>query len=147
MNVSTKGRYGVRFMMDLAMHCEGGNIKLKDVSARQHISEKYLWQVVNPLKKAGLVFSTSGPGGGYVLARDAGAITLLDVLRVLEGDSTLVNCADQSGACERGDVCAARLVWREIGDRIAAELDAITLRALAARQQELESGAVLNYVI
>ena len=87
MKLSTKGRYGLRAMIDLASHEEEGAVSIASISERQNISESYLEQLVRPLRKAGFIESVRGAGGGYVLAKPADSISVGDVLRVLEGDS------------------------------------------------------------
>ena len=95
MKLSTKGRYGVRLMFDLALHYGEGTVSLKDVAKRQGISEKYLWHLIPPLKNAGLINSTRGSQGGYVLAKPPHLISLKEILLVLEGSMCLVDCTEQ----------------------------------------------------
>lgn len=147
MRISTKGRYGVRFLMDLADPERRGNVTLREVSDRQAISEKYLWQVADPLKKAGLIRAVAGPGGGYTLARAATSITLRDILAVLEGDNALVACPDEPPASSRSNAVAAREMWKEVDEKLAAVLDSITLADMAEKQIALDQGAVRGYCI
>ena len=147
MKVSTKGRYGVRFLMDLVTHNETKNVTLKEVAERQSISEKYLWQVVTPLKKAGLIRAVAGPGGGYTLAKPPAAITLNDILDVLEGGSALVDCHTEPSVCVRSNICAAREVWKEVADKIAEVLTSITLGDMAEKQRAMSEAEFLNYSI
>jgi Rrf2 family protein len=147
MRVSTKGRYGVRFMMDLANHAKEGNVTLREVSRRQAISEKYLWQVVNPLKKEGLIRAVAGPGGGFTLARSPTAITLGDILAILEGEVSLVSCTDEPAACSRGNACAAKEVWKEVGRELTETLASITLADMAEKQRSMEQRVVKEYCI
>ncbi len=147
MKISTKGRYGVRFLMDLARH-NSGNVTLKDISARQDISEKYLWQVVNPLKTAGLIRSASGPHGGYALAKPPESITLREILAVLEGDSNIAPCIQEPSACKRGNACAAHQIWKELDLQIASAMESVTLHQMAEKQRVLtESSFSSNYSI
>jgi len=147
MKISTKGRYGVRFMMDLASHEKKGNVTLREIARRQAISEKYLWQVVSPLKKEGLIRAVAGPGGGFTLARPSKGITLGDILAVLEGDSAVVACIDDPAACGRSNACAAREVWNEVGRRFGEVLASITLADMAEKQRSREQGALKEYCI
>ncbi|MBM4143922.1 MAG: Rrf2 family transcriptional regulator [Lentisphaerae bacterium] len=147
MKVSSKGRYGVRFMMDLATHEKEGNVTLREISRRQAISEKYLWQVVNPLKKEGLIRAVAGPGGGFALARAPAAITLGDILGVLEGDSALVACTDEPAACPRSNACAAREVWKEVAQKLTGILASITLAGMVERQRAMEQRSAKEYCI
>ena len=147
MKISTKGRYGVRFLMDLAVNNSTGNVTLKEVAARQEISEKYLWQVASPLKAAGLIRAASGPGGGYALARTPEDITLREILAVLEGDSGLVPCAGAPSVCPRGNECAAREIWREVEKKVGRVLDSFTLGDMAERERSLARYAFPCYEI
>ena len=103
MKISTKGRYGLRTLMDISVHQVKGPVNLSDIADRQGISAKYLWQIVNLLKTAGFVRGTRGPKGGYILIRDPADITMLDVIQVLEGPISLVECVDDPEFCERMD--------------------------------------------
>lgn len=137
----------MRFMIDVALHQDGGPVSLKDVAARQELSEKYLWQVLAPLKAAGLVSSVRGAGGGYVLARPAREITLRDIVGTLEGEDLVMGCAGDPGACGRSGECVARDVWRDLAARIAEWLEAITLEELVEKQKANEQVAVPTYSI
>jgi len=147
MRVSTKGRYGVRFLMDLALHEGQGNVTLRQVSRRQGISEKYLWQVVNPLKKAGLIRAVAGPGGGFALSRAPTAVTLGNILDVLEGDSRPAACADGDDADRRGNARAAREVWKEVFQKLNEALASITLADMADKQRAMDQRSVREYCI
>ncbi len=147
MRFPTKVRYGLRFLMDLALHEHAGNIKLKDIALRQGISEKYLWQVVTPLKSAAMIRTSAGPGGGYQLAKPAHTITLREILIILEGDGGGIDCTAEPDACARSTTCAARQAWTELDNAINRTAQGITLSSLVAKQRDLESGAALNYMI
>lgn len=145
MKLSTKGRYGVRLMMDLADHYNQGTIALKDIAFRQDISEKYLWQLINPLKNAGLISSTRGAQGGYCLTEPPERITLKDILIVVEGPLSLVDCTRKPAVCDRSYRCAARDVWAEVSEKMAEMLDSFTLKHLIDRQNRKEQ--VFSYDI
>ena len=145
MKLSTKGRYGVRLMVDLAMHYGEGPILLKEIAERQDISEKYLWQLIAPLKHAGLLNSMRGAHGGYLLAKAPAQITLKDIVTVVEGSLCLVDCVDQPAACPRTETCATREVWREVSAKILQTLEAFTLENLV--EQQTRKANTLNYVI
>ena len=132
MKLSTKGQYGVKAMFDLAMRYGSGPVSLKTVAEGQNISENYLEQLISGLKKAGLVESVRGSQGGYSLARDPAEITVGDVIRVLEGPITFVDCAPEGGTpgCCRADACVTQKVWAKMRDSIAGLLDSITLADL-----------------
>lgn len=146
MRVSTKGRYGLRVLLDIAMHPDESVI-LRDISRRQGISEKYLWQVIHPLKAAGFVNSLRGAKGGYVLAKNPAEITVLDVIATLEGPISIVDCLAESESCERGGECVTRDVWKKVEDGIKEIMRGITLADLVRKQRESRDQSVLSYAI
>jgi Rrf2 family protein len=135
MKLSTRGRYGVRLMQDLALRYGEGPILLKDIAQRQEISEKYLWQIINPLKTAGLVNSLRGAHGGYILGKAPEAISLKEILQVLEGSLCLVECVDNPSLCERAPSCISRDIWEEASKNMQQTLEDTTLAAMVARQK------------
>jgi len=135
MKLSTRGRYGVRFMVDLAGHYGKGPILLTDIVARQNISQKYLGHLIRPLKAKGLINSQRGIKGGYVLAKPPAEITLKDVIEVVEGSLCLVDCVENSSACERAATCVFRDVWGETSRTIAKTFASMTLSHLVERQE------------
>ena len=136
MKLSTRGRYGVRLMLDLALRYGEGPILLKDIAERQGISEKYLWQLINPLKTTGLVNSLRGAHGGYVLGKAPESISVKEILQILEGSLCLVDCVDDPSFCERSSSCIARDVWREASKNLRQTLENTTLAAMVSRQKE-----------
>ena len=145
MKISTKGRYGLRTLMDIAIHQAQGPVNLNDIAERQSISAKYLWQIVNLLKTAGFVRGMRGPKGGYILLRDPAQITLLDVIQVLEGPVSLVECVDDPHFCDRADKCVAHSIWEEASQTIRGALNNITLAEILRRHAG--SGVSGQYVI
>ncbi|MBM3237603.1 Rrf2 family transcriptional regulator [Candidatus Poribacteria bacterium] len=135
MKLSTKGRYGVRLMIDLALHYGEGPILLKDIARRQEVSEKYLWNLTMPLKIAGLINSTRGPQGGYTLAKQPSEINLKEIVRVLEGPLCIVECVDNPSLCKRSQTCIARDVWSDISDKISQTLESITLQDMVEKKK------------
>ena len=134
MKLSTKGRYGARLMMDLALHYGDGPIALKEIAKRQGISEKYLWQLIVPLKIAGLVSSARGSQGGYVLSKNPSEITLKDIINILDGPLCIVDCVDKPEICERSKSCVTRNIWAEVSDKISEILGSITLQDMIEKQ-------------
>lgn len=132
MRFSTRGRYGVQIMVDLAQHSAEGPISLKSVADRQKLSEHYLEQLVPELRKAGLVKSIRGAQGGYILAKKPEDIYIGDVIRVLEGPIAPVECNNQSGVdcCEKTEFCVTREVWVKVRDSINDVVDSISLADL-----------------
>ena len=143
MLISTKGRYALRFLLDLAMHSEGKPVRVKDVSIRQEISDKYLEQVVATLTKAGFVRSIRGPQGGYLLSHDPSWYTMGKILRLTEGSLSPVACLDDpEQPCRRSDICATLDVWKQLSDAINQVVDHVTLADLV-RDQISKTGASL----
>lgn len=129
--ISTKGRYGLRLMVDLAVHYQQGLVPLKEIAVRQDLSEKYLEQIMMQLNRSGLVRSVRGAQGGYTLAMDPASITVGAVLRVMEGSLTPVDCVSgDSPGCARMDQCVTAEVWRRLDAAIAGVVDSITLADL-----------------
>ena len=136
MKLSTRGRYGVRAMLELAMNAGKGPVPLRDLASRQEISAKYLEQLLIPLKSAGLVKSVRGARGGYLLAGSAEKITLYDVVRSLEGPLAPVECVEDPEYCDRVGGCTVHLIWGEMGKMLVDFLTSITLTDLVHRQEE-----------
>ncbi len=132
MKISTKTRYGMRFMIDLAQHGGAGCVALKDVAARQGISKKYLEQVVAPLAGADLLRVTRGQAGGYELARPAEEITLADGVSASEDGLELLDCMSGLFACERQEGCLSQRIWGGLQQAMYDYLDGITLADAAA---------------
>ena len=130
MMISTKGRYGLRLMLDLAT--EGGErpVPVKEIAKRQNISEKYLEQIISPLSKAGLVKSIRGAQGGYILTRPAAEITAGDILRAAEGPLAPVECCDRG--CDRSDGCITFGLYKKIQDAVDSVVDSVTLADMLA---------------
>ena len=129
MKLSTKGRYGLRALIDLAQYSTEAPVSITSISARQDLSERYLEQLMSMMKKAGLVKSVRGAGGGYVLAKDMAEISVGDVLRALEGSLEPVECAglEPDGGCKAADYCVTKYVWQRINDSISQTVDEIRL--------------------
>ena len=134
MRLSTVGRYALRAMVDLALHAGEGPVLRKEIAARQEISMQYLSRLLLRLKKAGLVDSVKGPGGGYLLTRDAAQIRAIDVLRGVEETVTPVFCVDAEGefTCPRVDGCPTHWLWMRLDQAIFEVLDSVTLADLCA---------------
>jgi Rrf2 family protein len=135
--MSTRGRYGVRLMVALALNYGNGITLLRDVSRREGISEKYLGQIIIPLKNAGLVTSQRGSHGGYALAQPPEAVTVKDVVEAIEGKIAAVLCVNDPQACARATSCVATRVWKKLSEDIERSLSTFTLSALARQAREL----------
>ncbi len=146
MKLSTRVRYGVRLMVELAERYGEGPVFLKDIAAVQGISEKYLSLIVIPLRSAGLVYSARGANGGYTLSRDPKTITLKDVVVILEGEPCLVDCVRDPSVCNRTSRCSSRGVWQRVGDRISEALSEVSLAQMVKGSFEKKHQAI-NYEI
>lgn len=137
MKISTKGRYAVRIMLDLALNNTGESIRAKDIAERQGISEKYLEQIIAVLNRAGYVKSVRGAQGGYHIAGDPKEYTVGMILRLTEGDMAPVACLE-SGApeCGRRGTCEALEVWQELYEAINHVIDNVTIADLVKRSQK-----------
>lgn len=142
MKLSTRGRYGLRAMIDMAQNQDKSPMATRTIAAREGLSERYLEQLMVPLKRAGLVKSVRGSQGGYILARDPRDITAGDVIRVLEGPIAPVDCVSEASpeACTRSDYCVTRTLWTKVRDSIAEVLDSYTLADLAEESRQASPG-------
>lgn len=129
MKISTKGRYALRLMLDLALNGQGQPAALRDVAGRQDISEKYLEQLVAPMTRAGLLKSVRGASGGYLLTRSPADYTVGEILRTQEGSLAPVECADGQ-ACARSGQCVTVDLWRRVKEAVDGVVDATTLQDL-----------------
>ena len=138
MKISTKGRYALRLMLDIALHSSGAAVPLRDVAQRQEISDKYLEQIVTQLSRAGLVRSVRGAGGGYLLTREPSEYTVGEILRTLEGNLAPVSCADSDDVCRcsRADRCVTVEIWRDIQAAVSGVVDHLTLADLVERYHQ-----------
>lgn len=137
MKISTKGRYAIRLMLDLATNSCGKPVSLNDIAARQQISEKYLEQIISVLNKAGYVRSIRGPQGGYLLVKEPKEYTVGMILRSTEGDLAPVSCVGNGAVeCDRADSCVTVRIWQKINDAVDNVVDNITLADLVDWQNE-----------
>ena len=131
MRISTKGRYALRLMLDLAIHDDGRYIKVKEIAARQGISDKYLEQIIIVLSRAGYVKSVRGAQGGYRLAKRPEQYTAGMILRLTEGDLAPVPCLlEEQNECERADRCATLELYKRLDSAIRSVIDQMTLADL-----------------
>lgn len=135
MKISTKGRYALRLMLDLAINYTGEYISIKNIAARQDISEKYLEQIITQLNRAGYVRSVRGAQGGYMLAKAPSELTVGMILRQMEGSLAPVRCLEEE-SCDMASRCVTQEVWAKIQEAVEDVVDHITLADLVARYQE-----------
>ena len=147
MRVSTRGEYGVRAMLDLALHYDLGATSLRTVAQRQEISASYLEQLIGVLRKAGLVVSVRGAQGGYRLAGPPGEIKIGDIMRAVEGPIGPAECVDEeAGAgCRQAPYCVTRMLWEKLRDSMIAVLDSTTLEDLCGQAKTMTAGAPRSF--
>ena len=145
MKLTTKSRYGVRAIFDIAYHAGGMPAQIKDIAERQRVSARYLEQIFQKLKKAGVLGSKRGPKGGYFLLKEPKDITVYDIIACAEGPIELVFCVAETpdgepcGAplCEMREQCVARPLWKEMGDQIADVFNRTTIQDLCRRAEDM----------
>ena len=146
MKLSTRTRYGVRLMVALALNYGKEPVFLKDIAKGENISEKYLSLIIIPLRGVGLVNSIRGAHGGYNLAKEPSLITLKEIVDVLEGDCSLVDCVKNPSSCSRVPICVSHDVWTIIGDKISETLSSITLEKLVKMNQEKAGNTIMQNI-
>jgi len=146
MKISTKGRYGARAALELALNYGAGPVMVREIAERQNISERYLEQILNTLRTSEIVKSTRGAKGGYELAKHPSEISVGDIIRALEGSFDIVSCTT-GHECGREKVCATYTIWKEVKEALEGVLDGITLEILAERHRNLERTGSIEYFI
>ena len=145
MKLTTKGRYGLRAVIDLAKYAKNEPVSLSDVAERQDISISYLEQLMAKLKKAGIVQSTRGAQGGYSLAKNPETISVGEILRALEGSLSPVDCSAVDGEgeteCSASNFCVTKYVWKRINDSINDTVNNMFLSELLAESENVKSNA------
>jgi len=141
MKLSTKSRYGLRVLLQIALDSEreGAVVTGHDLAERQEISEPYLEQIMIPLKRAGLVTTTRGCRGGYRLKKPAREITVLEIIELFEGELVLVKCVNDKQPCTRKNICPATLVWEELSAALRDKARSITLERIVTMAKENQS--------
>jgi Rrf2 family cysteine metabolism transcriptional repressor len=127
MKLSTRSRYGIHAMFDLAKNIGSGPQAIRSIAERQDVPEQYLEQLIGPLRRADLVRSVRGAGGGYLLARPPEEITIGEIVRALEGPLNITDCMADADACSRSGLCPSRLIWERLGQAINDVLDQTSL--------------------
>lgn len=146
MKISTKGRYALRMLVDLAEHKDEGYVALKDIAKRQDISKKYLEQIVSVLNKPGILNTNRGYQGGYRLAKPASSYTVGDILRITEGGLAPITCLEQEkNLCERSSRCPTLFVWEGLYKEIEKYLDSITLQDILNHKKDIDGN--FDYII
>lgn len=146
MKLSTRTRYGVRLMTVLAQNYGKGTVFLKDIAKGENISEKYLSLIIIPLRGVGLINSVRGAHGGYNLAKEPSQITLKEIVDVLEGDCSLVDCVKNPSSCSRVPICASHDLWESVGNTISEALSSITLDMVVKKKQEKADNTLMQNI-
>ena len=147
MKLSTRGRYGTRALLELALHHGEGPVPLKDIAQRQQISLPYLEHLITPLISGGIIRSTPGARGGVWLARSPQEIKLSEVIGLLEGSIAPVECVNNPGICTRSELCITRDIWGELKKAMNGVLESTTLQDLVERQKRKERSEEVMYYI
>ncbi len=140
MKLSTQSRYGVRAIFDIAYHSEGLETQVKDISRRQGISQRYLEQIFQKLRRAGIVRSKRGPSGGYFLGKKPEEISIGEIVKITEGNINPVRCVDPEDStlpCERSGECVTQIVWNEAGKRLREYFDSVTINDLCTLARDM----------
>lgn len=147
MKLSTRGRYGTRALLDLALHQEEEPVLLKDIAQREQISPRYLEHLIAPLIAGGIVRTARGAGGGVSLAKPPEEIRLSEVIQLLEGSIAPAECVDSPGVCSRSKLCVTRDIWGELKQAMDGVLSSTTLQDLVERQKRKgQSGEAMYYI-
>ncbi len=136
MKLSTRARYGLRALLDIALHGGKRPVLLSEIALRQGISKSYLEQIILSLQASGFIISIRGKGGGFILAKPPQEISLLEVVRALEGPISLVDCVENPSICPRKESCATTLLWQRLKEALERELEGLTLEDLTSWAKE-----------
>ncbi len=136
MKLSTKGRYGARAMLELALNYKKGSMPLNEIARKQDVSERYLERMMSALVSAGFARSSRGKGGGFSLAKPPGKIRLSQVIQVVEGSIAPVECIDNPKFCNRVDTCITRDIWTKLKNAMLEVLDSVTLEDMVKMQKK-----------
>ncbi len=148
MKISTKGRYGLRILLDLALHNSDAPRLIRDIAESQQISEKYISRLIVDLRRAGLVRSIRGAKGGFRLARNPEEVTLLEVVEVMEGALSIVDCVRKPEKCDRFGNCATRDIWEGLNNDIRECMKKITLQNIIDNyKRQSAANGILDYCI
>lgn len=149
MKLTTKGRYGLRAILDISLNQREGPVTIHSIHQRQDISERYLESLLSTLKQNGMLKSIRGSQGGYVLAKEPKDISVGDVIRILEGPIAPVDCVNDTGTkeCSRSESCVTKKVWVELKDAMDKVLDSYSLQDLIDEYHKNRSNQILDYCI
>lgn len=146
MRISTKTRYGTRFLIELACQYGKGPVYMKDIAGAEGISEKYLSQILITLRSAGLVEGFRGVHGGYVLSRPPSQITAREIVSILEGGLSIIDCTQGAHRCPRQPKCTSQDIWRIVEKTLSDTLESITLEELARRHQKRKEPKIMYHI-
>jgi len=130
--LSAQSRYAIRALIDLSVNGEGNPVSIKEIAARQKISERYLENIFNKLKRSGILESTQGKGGGFVLAKNSGSVNLLEIIETLEGSFKIAECVDTHDCSASGE-CFTHELWRNLNSKVKESFEKITLKSISSK--------------
>ncbi|MCM8809454.1 MAG: Rrf2 family transcriptional regulator [Candidatus Omnitrophica bacterium] len=136
MKFSTRTRYGLRALIDLGVYYQGKPVLVKEIAKRQNLSERYLEHIMLALKKSGILRSIKGGKGGYMFLKEPSEIKISEIIEILEGSLSPVECVEKKEICKKSEYCVARELWCEIKSEILKYLEGITLKQLIERQKK-----------
>ena len=143
MRISTRSRYGLRLMVEIALSYGKGPILLKEISRNIDVSEKYLSQIIMPLKGKGLINTFGGAHSGYILSRPPSEIRLKEIVEILEGDLSLIDCVNNPSTCDKVSTCVTRDIWTKMGEKISEVLSSYTLEDLVKMCRERKNDRLM----
>ena len=144
MKINTKVRYGIRTMIEIALHWKGEGVFQKEISERQEISFKYLDQIISSLKVSGLILNSEGRGSGYKLSRDPESISVYDVYRAFENELCIIDCLANGSDCNRDQICPTKDFWHQFNIHMVEFMDSTSIADLVEKQKELQQSEELN---
>jgi len=148
MRISTKSRYAIRALLDIAVNYVGEPVQIKEIAKRQGISERYLENILTLLRAAGILLSEKGKGGGFTLAKEPSEINMFDVIQIVEGKISIVKCVTTPSTCVHSPKCVARDVWTKLSNGMKRTLSSITLQDLIVkyRKKMKKSDKMMYYI-
>jgi Rrf2 family protein len=144
MKINTKVRYGLRAMIEIAIHRNGGGVLQKEISENQEISFKYLDTIISTLKASGLIINAEGRGSGYRLSKEPDGITVYDVYKAFESDLCLIDCLDPGRDCPRNGICPTKDFWHDFNKQMIEFMSSVSIGELAEKQKKLKLSEELN---